>query len=398
MARLRIFVSSTCYDLDVLRSELRPFISSLGYEPVMSDYSDVLFDPRSHTHDSCIKEIPGCDMVLLIVGSRFGGTAVTTALASIDFGALQQTSTKTEFLSSKEKMSITQLEVVKAIEQGIPVYAFVDEKVLHDHHVYERNKDKKDVIDQIDFPSIQKKETAKYIFEFINFLSHRVTNNGLISFARLEEIRLHLLSQWSQMFQRLLHESRTKTREAKRYADFSERIDDLKALVLASLATPGLRDTARGALQYRHLISFVSALRVEDQRGLLLSTGTWKDVLTQARVIRIHGETGSRDYRGDVYLECDDGTFYRSRYPRKALEDFASDWATFVKLDLKVREAIVDALLGEREMRGPGMMVRHIAMNLAEYLSERAAAIHAELASARADGQDVQTVDRSVVG
>ncbi|MHB1328531.1 MAG: DUF4062 domain-containing protein [Gemmatimonadales bacterium] len=372
MARLRVFVSSTCYDLDVLRSELRPFMANLGYDPVMSEYSDVLFDPRSHTHDSCIKEVPGCDMVLLIVGSRFGGTAIPAALDGIDFTFIQQTSTKPDILLSKEKLSITQLEVLKAIEQGIPVYAFVDDKVLHDHHVYERNKDKKGVIDQLDFPSIQKRETAKYIFEFINFLGHRATNNGVIGFTRLEEIRLHLLSQWSQLFQRLLHESRTKTAEAKRYRDFSERIDDLKALVLASVATPGLRDTAKGALQFRHLIAFVSGLRV-DHRAILLSQSSWEDVLMHANIVGVWpAEDVRREFRHEFFFECSDGTFYRVRYPRRALADLATEWVNFTKLDAKVREAIVDALLGDREMRGPNTTVRYFPEQLTTYLSERA--------------------------
>src|SRR5574340_106626 len=153
MAKLRIFVSSTCYDLNILRSELRPFISGIGYEPVMSDYSDVLYDPRSHTHDSCLKEVPACDMVILIIGSRFGGLAIPTAFAQLDFAALEQLSMKPGMLETKERLSITQLEVLKAVEQSIPVYAFVDEKVMHDHHVYERNKDKADIIEQRALPS-----------------------------------------------------------------------------------------------------------------------------------------------------------------------------------------------------------------------------------------------------
>jgi hypothetical protein len=391
MARLRVFVSSTCYDLDVLRSELRPFVSTLGYEPVMSEYSDVLFDPRSHTHDSCLKEVPGCDMVLLIVGSRFGGTAVPGALEAIDFSVMQQASAKPEILLAKEKLSITQLEVLKAIEQGIPVYAFVDDRVLHDHHVYERNKDKKGIVEQLDFPSIQKRETAKYIFEFINFLSHRVTNNGIIGFTRLEEIRLHLLSQWSQLFQRLLHESRTRTAEAKRYRDFSERIDDLKALVLASVATPGLRDTAKGALQFRHLIAFVSGLRL-DHRSVLLSHDNWDAILKHAGIIGVRSDDSRREFRHDVFLECSDGTFYRMRYPRRALDDFALDWATFQKLDMNVREAIVDALLSDREMRGPGTMLRYYPEQLASYLSERVGRFQMELVDT-AEGRDAPLVE-----
>ena len=56
MAGLRVFVSSTCYDFALLRSELRNFIVSMGYDPIMSDYADVLYDPRIHTHTSCIDE------------------------------------------------------------------------------------------------------------------------------------------------------------------------------------------------------------------------------------------------------------------------------------------------------------------------------------------------------
>ena len=70
MANLKIFVSSTCYDLNIVRGQLRSFINNVGYEPVMSDYNDVLYDPRDHTHESCVKEIQSADMVILIIGSR----------------------------------------------------------------------------------------------------------------------------------------------------------------------------------------------------------------------------------------------------------------------------------------------------------------------------------------
>ena len=52
MAEVKVFISSTCYDLSIIRSELRNFIKSMGHIPVMSDYADVLYDPRTHTHTS----------------------------------------------------------------------------------------------------------------------------------------------------------------------------------------------------------------------------------------------------------------------------------------------------------------------------------------------------------
>jgi Domain of unknown function (DUF4062) len=373
MARLRVFVSSTCYDLDVLRSELRPFISGMGYEPVMSDYSDVLYDPRSHTHDSCLKEVPGCDMVILIIGSRFGGLAVPGAFAQLDFAALEQLSTKPGVLETKERLSITQLEVLKAVEQSIPVYAFVDDKVMHDHHVYERNKDKADIIDLIEFPSIQKRETAKYIFEFINFLSHRVTNNSITSFTRLEEIRLHLLSQWSQLLQRLLLESRTKTKELRQYRDFSERLEDLKAVVMASLATPDLRETAKGAIQFRNLIRFVSGLRFVDNRALLLANTSWEELFAQARIVDVRvAADEDRAPFASSYLVLDDKTFYSCRVPQRMLEDLRLDWGSFQKMEHHSREAIVDALLEDREARRMSML-RYVDKTIDDYLASRPA-------------------------
>lgn len=373
MARLRVFVSSTCYDLDMLRGELRPFITSMGYEPVMSDYSDVLYDPRSHTHESCLKDVPSCDMVILIVGSRFGGTAVPSAMQHLDLGSLEKLSTQSGILESKEKLSITQLEVLKAVEAAVPVYAFVDERVLHDHHVYEKNKDKKEVIDLIEFPSIQKKEAAKYIFEFINFLSHRTTNNSVLAYGRLEDIRLHLASQWSQLFQRLLLESRTSAQEARRYRHFSERIDDLKAVVLASLATPDLRETAKGAVQFRHLIGFVSSFVSVDHRNLLLSDLSWEALLAAAGIVEIRCfEEAGRDrmVRPESYLVRADKTFYALRWPWKALDDFGLDWSAFQRLERDSRKAIVAALLEDRERRRFGPL-RFIDGNIDDYLSKR---------------------------
>src|SRR5690554_3265260 len=140
MAGLRVFVSSTCYDLSVIRSQLRIFIQNLGHEPIMSDYSDLLYDPRVHTHTSCVDEVATADVVVLIVGSRFGGKTVPEALLKLDFDVLKKESKSTESLSKKENLSVTQLEILKAVESGIPVFTFVDSAVWHDHALYEKDR------------------------------------------------------------------------------------------------------------------------------------------------------------------------------------------------------------------------------------------------------------------
>ncbi|WP_080769894.1 DUF4062 domain-containing protein [Aeromonas caviae] len=377
MARPRIFVSSTCYDLSVIRSELRPFITSLGYEPVMSEYSDILYDPREHTHDSCVKEVPNCDMVVLIVGQRFGGTGIPAALESINLENLKSKSTKNDILDHIESLSVTQLEILKAIESATPVYAFIDDRVMHDHHVYEKNKKNKAIIEQMEFPSIDKRETAKYIFEFINFLSHRSSNNSISGFTRLEDIKVTLTSQWAQYFQKLLSENRQRSKEARRYADFSERLEDLKAVVLASISTPDLRDTARGAVQYRNLIGYLQGLNFSNAREVLLSNSSWEDILQLAGVVDIR-EVSREDEDGwsdsDTYLVLKDGTFFISQYSMDVLERLKHEWSNFSGLNDESRKAIVDVTLEDRSLtRFPRhrRLVRHIDKSLEEHLAEQ---------------------------
>lgn len=371
MAKPRIFVSSTCFDLGVIRSELRPFIVNMGYEPIMSDYSDILYDPRSHTHESCIREVPSCDVLLLVLGQRFGGTATTSALENFDFEALAKTSTSSGLLSDHANLSITQLEVLKAVEHEIPIYAFVDEKVYHDHLVYEKNKHNSLIIEQIKFPSIQKDESAKYIFEFINYLTHRIQNNSITPFGRLDDIKSHLITQWSFLFQRLLSENRTRSIESKRYQDFSERLDDLKAVVLASMSAKNLRDIAKGAIQFRHLISFISALEMPDHHSALLSSKSWEELLFEAKIVRVQlSENLNNPFvRTKLYLIMDDDTFYQCRFNNRYYENIKADWASFVRTDSETRSAIVDALLDDPDAnRSKDVMLMGITMT--EYLSE----------------------------
>ena len=138
MAGTKVFISSTCYDLSILRAELRNFVLSLGHEPVMSEYADVLYDPRIHTHTSCVNEVSNCDMMVVIIGSRFGGASVPQALDSIDSAMLQELSKDPSFITQDKPISITQLEVLKAIESNIPIYTFVEKKVYYEHKCMRR--------------------------------------------------------------------------------------------------------------------------------------------------------------------------------------------------------------------------------------------------------------------
>jgi len=140
-------------------------------------------------------------MVVILLGSRFGGKAVPAALDEIDFSMLQGVSCDIDSIKeNKNNLSVTQLEILKAIECKIPIYTFINDGVMHDQHTYEKNKKKK-IINEIEFPNIDKQETAKYIFEFINFLRHRVQNNAVFEFSKFEDIETLLKKQVPRYFQ-----------------------------------------------------------------------------------------------------------------------------------------------------------------------------------------------------
>ena len=206
MPAIRVFVSSTCYDLSQVRDNLRRFINGLGYEAIMSDFSDILYDPRRHTHTSCVDSVINCDLMVLIIGGRFGGEAVSEAVSRIDLETLKR-ELKIKDLPEGGVFSITQLEFLKAVECGIPIYTFIKSNVFNDLDSYQKNKDNPDInIDKFKFPSIEKPGTAKNIFEFINTVRKRSQNNCIFTFTKEAEIEETLKKQWANYFQRLLKE------------------------------------------------------------------------------------------------------------------------------------------------------------------------------------------------
>lgn len=375
MANLRVFLSSTCYDLSVVRGQLRQFIEGLGHEPVMSDYNDIVYDPRTHTHTSCIDEVAGADAVVVIIGSRFGGKVIPQALAKVDLEALKLISKSSELLKSKDNISITQLEVLKAIEASIPVFAFVDDRVMHDHATYEKNK-AKSISDQIEYDSIEKPETARYIFEFINFLRLRSTNNGITTFGRLQDIEDALKKQWSGLLQRLLFEHRSRAIDSRRIDSLTDQFEDLKTAILTAVGgSKDQKEIARGVVQYRKLVDFIRAF----PPGASVLTGqpiSWKQFLslvTVTDIVAIPREMFPLDrplMRRPTHLMIRaDKTFYELDRLFD-VDEVESQWERFMALSQDTRKIIVEAL-EELGQSSPRRYVRHVNMPVEQYVHER---------------------------
>lgn len=195
MAIPKVFISSTCFDLGEIRDQLQKFIRSFGFEPILSEYGDIFYHPDLHTHDACISEVSNCQIFILIIGGRFGGS----------------------YVSAPEK-SITNAEYEAARKHKLPIFSYVKKGVLNSHHVYKKNKDC-DFVGKIEYPSIENNNYALNIFRFIDDVRRATKNNAIEPFDKFIDIENHLRKQFAGMFFDFL-----KSREVKSQIDATNHL------------------------------------------------------------------------------------------------------------------------------------------------------------------------------
>jgi hypothetical protein len=330
------------------REQIRSFLLVLGYDPIMSEYSDVLYDPQLHTHTSCLYDIPNVDMVILLIGSRFGGRIIPEALTSVNIDNFLNVSSDAKIIEEINNLSITQIEVLKAIQHSIPVFAFIDENVWHDHLVYEKNKD----LIGITFPSIENQESAKFIFDFINFLRKRTTGNSVTSFSKIEDIVVHLKKQWAALFQRVLKEQRDREIEERRINIISRQISDLKTTVLSTIGDTHTRYIAQCVLKYGELVAFLDVLTLWKIELVANKMCSFEELLSELGIVSIvqlseHGGCFGR--QGKIALVKSDGKFFEWRSNTEiSMITLSSGWESFINIPDKSKSIIIDILLDMR--------------------------------------------------
>jgi len=213
MATPRVFISSTCYDLKYIRENLRYFVKTLGYDPVLSEDGNVFYSPFRHTHESCLSEIPTTQLFVLIIGGRYGG----------------------EYINSEN--SITNTEYKEAIKLKIPVFALVESSVYSEHHLFQKNRKNNEIdLTKLKFPSVD----SLRIFEFIDEVRGNSINNAIVPFRDFGDIEAYLRQQWAGMMYDFLSRSGEDRRVADTLDTLSEmnaRIEMLSKQILASVGT-----------------------------------------------------------------------------------------------------------------------------------------------------------------
>jgi len=194
----RIFVSSTYYDLKHVREIIRKFIEDLGYEPVLSEFSDIFYKPGDTVQNSCLREISSCDIFILIVGKRYGS------------------------YFPSDSLSITHREYIEAQNQSIPIYSFVDLDVLHDYEFHKKNTSSTNcsyrVVEDEDI----------YIFGLIDDIQKASKDNSLIPFTSISDILQHLKKQWASLFKNFLQGQQLAISDKKPKVEIRENFEEFK--------------------------------------------------------------------------------------------------------------------------------------------------------------------------
>jgi len=174
MSQTKIFLSSTCYDLRQIRTNLFEYFYNSGYTPYLSENHDFPINPQKDTIDNCINNVKNnTDIFVLVVGNRYG--------YQIENGK-----------------SITNTEYLYAKKTGLPIYVFIYKPIISIIPIWKKNKSG-DFSDSVD---------STNIFEFVQDL-RETDNNWCFEFETAQDIIKVLKTQFSYLFKESL-EIRTR--------------------------------------------------------------------------------------------------------------------------------------------------------------------------------------------
>lgn len=143
----KVFISSTCYDLKQIRTDISNFIENdLGYQFLRSEHPSFPVNPDIDTIENCKEQVRNCDLMLLIIGGRYGS------------------------IPENEIKSVTNMEYLTAKSKHIPTFIFVVNNILSVYPIWESNpnSDFSRVVDSnklFDFIKSIKNE-SQWIFPF----------------------------------------------------------------------------------------------------------------------------------------------------------------------------------------------------------------------------------------
>lgn len=269
MARPRVFISSTYYDLKQTRENLDVFLHGLGYDTVRNEHGDIPYGNKEKLEKYCYKEVSNIDIFVSIIGGRFGTEA------------------------ENSRYSISNEELRTAFNENKQVYIFIEKSVDNEYQTYLRNKGN---------------ATIKYsyvddvkIYEFIEEVRGMSSNNNIKTFESSNEIQDYLKEQFAGLFQSFL-DSNAKSKDIV----LSQKLESL-AVRFETLSNEfqSTKDNISSTLHVTHFVSHPVVLKISSI--LSLPYGIWFDDYDGLNAL-MNANGWQHDYKDGFYEWTHDTT------------------------------------------------------------------------------------------
>lgn len=303
MSKPRVFISSTFYDLRLVRLELDKFLRTLGYEPVRNEVGDIPYGKQEALETYCYKEIANADILISIIGSRFGSPS-----------------------EGDKARSISNVELKTALNENKHVYIFIEKNVFIEYETYLLNKDKDIEYKYVDNPNI---------YRFIEEIKSLPNNNNIKEFETADDITSYLREQFAGLMKQYFIDEQ-KYRETNIIKDINSTADTLKKLVDYIQNTnqdkqEGLKEIIKTSHPIIKALKDMFNIRYKfyienynDLENLLIARGFKRDTNNTnvfKRTDKVKGELWIFNIAGTLFDENDNLIYYK---PEEWKDDFIS--------------------------------------------------------------------------
>ena len=190
MATPKAFLSSTYLDLRDVRDSVAAFLTERGFSVTRFERGGIFYDPNLPLDESCYREVRGSNLVVLIIGCRYGSPASSSSTLG------------------KKYTSITRKELETAIEEGIPVLVFIRREIDVELRTYLANP--KRLRETIKYVSVDDTQ----VFKLLEQIYQRRRGNPVFNYDTGSDIIATLDSQLAGLVAQALQERRDKSKTA----------------------------------------------------------------------------------------------------------------------------------------------------------------------------------------
>ncbi|MBI3125816.1 MAG: DUF4062 domain-containing protein [Ignavibacteriales bacterium] len=237
----KIFISSTFYDLRQIRADISNFIENeLGYQFLRSEHPSFPVNPDADTIENCKQQVENCDILIIVVGGRYGN------------------------IPNGEHKSVTNLEYLTAKSKNKPIYVFIVNSILSIYPVWQNNPTS-DYSSVVDNPNI---------FEFISDI--KKDSKWIFPFETAQDIITALRLQFAYLFYRGIELIKKVGKDSsdldplvgESFRLAVEKPDGWAGLLFAELLKQEIKKRVEVKLAYSHKINIGNGEIIRDEDAI----------------------------------------------------------------------------------------------------------------------------------